>query len=806
MNEIRLGENGSLRAEKTGAVITITGIGPDGNQTLLETTRAAYRAERPYFFIDAGENLWLFYTSLHGADPDTAQPMYLFAPKGHYAFDAVRWTDDDAIYPRLGGSFTNERSSPGVNEQEDTFSPELCRRYGEVRRALQGTPIFSDEEFDKYTEEKRLLALGKLYGVHISGNNYPYARRAGFSLRGAPVETRYRGQKALILPLYSNSFQCVLLLFSFDCGRTFDSREYLLCSLSPEDELQLKDNDGTLTVSIRTPEGILPAGKTVDLGKTWNVLYDYAGFKPRIDTVEACKPERPWRKQYGVKYLVKPSPTRFWRLAKTLATNERLFDFSKKVTADSPKKPHVPGVMRGLEAFEAPLIEDVFPVIDEHAHGSGIVCLHDGELLSVWFQSDGERKGNDGRILAARKPAGGTWQEPFVIADVAGMADCNPTVYMDANERLWFFWYPVLSNSWETSQPKYRYADKGRYEHANGYTAEPEWNGRGILNPGRTEQLQGPAVGVVDGRYEYGAFTGECRYITPEQFKAHPLPPREYVKIEERYITDPFVVALRNSMWDTVEFVRRDRRYACVTPAFELYLWHETERICRTAAGADSAYKKWRPITRWIGWQTKNKPIEFAYKGKTRLLIPLYSDGIHCSLTAYTDDGGDTWEYGLPFGSTAPEQAANVMKTDGTLRSYFRNGEPTGCIIYYESTDGGETYGSMRIEDALRHEGGFDIVKLADGTWVMSITDFVIGKGVRKHNRSRLRLAVSTDEGETWTASALEVDENGLTDYHYSAITQGPDGNIYVSYSHDDDRGKNNIRCATLKKADGNTQ
>jgi hypothetical protein len=48
-----------------------------------------------------------------------------------------------------------------------------------------------------------------------------------------------------------------------------------------------------------------------------------------------------------------------------------------------------------------------------------------------------------------------------------------------------------------------------------------------------------------------------------------PLPAREYVKIEERYITDPFVVALRNSKWDTVEYVAADRRYACVTPAFE---------------------------------------------------------------------------------------------------------------------------------------------------------------------------------------------------------------------------------------------
>ena len=383
-----------------------------------------------------------------------------------------------------------------------------------------------------------------------------------------------------------------------------------------------------------------------------------------------------------------------------------------------------------------------------------------------------------------------------------GLADCNPTVYLDKNQRLWLFWYPVLSNAWETSQPKYRYAEKGDYEYAKGYKTQPKWRGFGLLNPGRTEELQGQAISFENAAYLYGEANGECRYITAEQFKENPLPEREYVKIEDRYITDPFVVALRNSTLDMIDYIRRGRKYFGLTPLLEIYLWWEAERICKYAAGADSAYKKWRPIKRCLGWQTKNKPIEFEYEGKNRLLLPLYTDGIHCSLAAFTDDGGKSWNYSLPFVSVAPEQATNVFLKDGTLRSYFRNSEPAKRVVSFESADGGASFGNVKHEDALLHEGGFDMVKLKNGPWVMSITQKHVAKGVRHGNRSHFSIAVSKDEGESWTLTPLEWDKGGRRDFHYSAITQAENGDIFVSYSYDDENGLNNIRCAHIRKTD----
>lgn len=788
--------NTTFTAAVKDGVISVTSSGSGA----VAAEVAEFHCAAPYLFLDGEDNLYLFYTAVHCAmETDAAQPMYAVSPKGSYFEDKINWRITDAVYPRLGGSFTDARQSAGVNEQEDRFAPELCRRYEKIGETLAEKEGFSRERFQRFVAEKRDLALGKLYGVKIDKNHYPYARRFGFCLRGMPIETRFDGKTCTVLPIYSDIFSCALLVFSFD-GENFDGHDYILCSLGRDEEFVLEQEGEGLSLSIKSSSGLLPVGKTKDLGRTWENLYDPALFVPVSGTGEEPRKEKKWYRQYRARFLRRPTPIKFFKLAAELIKNERLMDFSNKKDNKISFTDYEQVKIKGLEGYAVPVAEDIFPLIKEHAHGSGIACLHNGELISVWFQSDGERRGNDGRILAARKPVDGVWREPFVIADVAGMADCNPTVYVDREDNLWLFWYPVLANCWETSQTKYRKAPKGSYEYANGFTLSPDWADYGILNPSRPEELQGRAIGFENNEYIYGPVNGECRYITEEQFKENPLKPEEYVKIEDRYITDSFVVALRNSTKEAVNFARFEHHYAGMTPFFEIYLWQEAERICRIAAGVNSPYKKWKPITRALGWQTKNKPLEFDYNGKTRLLLPLYSDGIHCSLTAYTDDGGKTWGYGLPFASTAPEQAADVDMQNGSVRSYFRNGEPANHVISYISTDGGHTYGNLRKEPALKHEGGFDIVKLDNSLWAMSITDAYKGKGARAHNRSRLQIAVSSDEGKTWSLTPLELDTKGRREYHYSAITKGADGTIYVSYSYDDEKGLNNIRCATIKR------
>ncbi|MEN9885148.1 MAG: hypothetical protein RLZZ420_2365, partial [Bacteroidota bacterium] len=94
----------------------------------------------------------------------------------------------------------------------------------------------------------------------------------------------------------------------------------------------------------------------------------------------------------------------------------------------------------------------VFPLQQLHVHGSSIVELPSGNLLSCWFQGSGERLSNDVRIMGSLLKKGTlTWSTPFEMADTPGLPDCNPVLFMNAEGKLFLVWIAVLANRWEQS-------------------------------------------------------------------------------------------------------------------------------------------------------------------------------------------------------------------------------------------------------------------------------------------------------------------------------------------------------------------
>ena len=48
----------------------------------------------------------------------------------------------------------------------------------------------------------------------------------------------------------------------------------------------------------------------------------------------------------------------------------------------------------------------IFPGQEKHVHGSSVVALPNGDLLSVWFYGNGERNSDDVKLMGARLPKG----------------------------------------------------------------------------------------------------------------------------------------------------------------------------------------------------------------------------------------------------------------------------------------------------------------------------------------------------------------------------------------------------------------
>lgn len=114
--------------------------------------------------------------------------------------------------------------------------------------------------------------------------------------------------------------------------------------------------------------------------------------------------------------------------------------------------------------------ELIFPPQSKHVHSSSIVELPGGDLLACWFHGSGERTANDVVIQGARLRKGERqWSPEFVMADTPNLPDCNPTMFLDARQRVWLFWIVPLANRWEHSVLKYRRAESYSKD------GPPEW-------------------------------------------------------------------------------------------------------------------------------------------------------------------------------------------------------------------------------------------------------------------------------------------------------------------------------------------
>ena len=404
----------------------------------------------------------------------------------------------------------------------------------------------------------------------------------------------------------------------------------------------------------------------------------------------------------------------------------------------------------------------IFPLVHDHVHGSTIVELFNGDLLTAWFQGDGERSADRVAIMGARLHKGQTrWSKPFLMADTPDFPDVNPVLFLDPGKRLWLVWYTVIAHQWDTSLLKYRISEDYAQPGA------PLWKWQDVLHvkPGDAANygIQHPdrfakAVERKVNRYRH--------YLVKETGLS-----KQEMEVFHEWARKAVDMARGMNM------VRRG-----------YFLDDEGKRF---EPPSDMGY----PYFRRMGWQTRNKPTILS---NGRILLPLYSDGFDFSLMATSDDSGKSWRFSEPLVALGSIQPAILEKTDGTLVSYMRDsGPPPKRLHISQSTNGGALWSPVRDSTLPNPGSGADAVRLGNGHWVLAYND-------AEQGRRSLAISLSTNEGKSWDYTRhVERDERALdqaTRSHYPAIIQGSDGGLHLTYS-DHRRDQEEKPSKTIKYA-----
>ena len=181
-------------------------------------------------------------------------------------------------------------------------------------------------------------------------------------------------------------------------------------------------------------------------------------------------------------------------------------------------------------------------------------------------------------------------------------------------------------------------------------------------------------------------------------------------------------------------------------------------------------------LGRRLGWMTRAQPLMLNDR---RMAIGLYHDAFACAIAAFTEDGGETWEFSEPIQDVhlGAIQPSFARRSDGTLVAFLRdNGKPKQIRVS-ESTDGGITWSRAVSTDLPNPGSSVSVLRLASGNWLLVCNDL-------KKGRHRLTAFLSEDEGRTWSLHRVLADiGEGNGEVHYPTAIQAADGTVHVTYT-----------------------
>lgn len=172
------------------------------------------------------------------------------------------------------------------------------------------------------------------------------------------------------------------------------------------------------------------------------------------------------------------------------------------------------------------------------------------------------------------------------------------------------------------------------------------------------------------------------------------------------------------------------------------------------------------------GMMVRHRPLQLS---GGRLVLPAYDEKSWEGVCYLTDDGGETWRRSGPMtAESGCIQPAIIERQDGTLHALLRSDGRTSHAWECASADGGETWSVCESSELLNPNSGADMIKLDSGETIACFND-------SPNRRTPLTLALSDDEGSSWTAKRNV--ENAPGEYSYPTLMKDSNGSVHLVYT-----------------------
>lgn len=179
----------------------------------------------------------------------------------------------------------------------------------------------------------------------------------------------------------------------------------------------------------------------------------------------------------------------------------------------------------------------------------------------------------------------------------------------------------------------------------------------------------------------------------------------------------------------------------------------------------------------------------FCLNGRIMFCVYDTNNGNEYASVIYSDDNGQTWHRGekaTQVGAAGKSSESQlVLLPDGTLRMYSRN--IANYIGYTDSKDGGQTWGTYRLDKSLKYCSDC-MVSFLNYSGQIDGKDVILASCpvTAKRKLGALRIGLVDKQGKVdWAYQYnLTNDFEDIT-FIYSCLSELPDGRIALLYEHE---------------------